>query len=156
MFYFAYGSNLDPVQMAQRCPGATPVGPAQLADHRLCFPRRSPVRGCAVASVEPQEGAIVWGILYRIGREDLVRLDEREGYDPVNLSAVNRYDRIEVAVTPSDGESVSAMMYVALPELMPGLPSVTYLKHIVDGAVAHSLPDDYVARLRAIDVTEDA
>jgi gamma-glutamylcyclotransferase (GGCT)/AIG2-like uncharacterized protein YtfP len=156
MFYFAYGSNLDPVQMAQRCPGATAVGAAQLADHRLCFPRRSPVRGCAVASIEPREGSNVWGVLYKIGRDDLVRLDEREGYDPVNLSAVNRYDRVEITVTKSNGEAVTAMIYVAVPEPMPGLPSVTYLKHIVDGAVAHRLPDDYVARLRTFDVTEDA
>jgi gamma-glutamylcyclotransferase (GGCT)/AIG2-like uncharacterized protein YtfP len=108
-----------------------------------------------VASVEPHEGGIVWGVIYKLGREDLMHLDAREGFDPVNLCAVNRYDRVDVAVTRS-GQSVSAMMYVAVPEPEPGLPSVTYLKHIVDGAAAHGLPDDYVARLRAVDVTEDA
>jgi hypothetical protein len=42
MYYFAYGSNLDPAQMARRCPGATLVGPAQLANHRarLCGGQR--------------------------------------------------------------------------------------------------------------------
>ena len=63
MIYFAYGSNLDQMQMGQRCPDAKLVGLAQLADHRLCFPRRSPVRGCAVASVEPHAGGMVWGVM---------------------------------------------------------------------------------------------
>jgi len=34
MLYFAYGSNLDPVQMGERCPGAHVVGLAALREHR--------------------------------------------------------------------------------------------------------------------------
>jgi gamma-glutamylcyclotransferase len=156
MIYFAYGSNLDRVQMAQRCPNARLIGPAQLADHRLCFPRRSPVRGCAVASVEPHAGGVVWGVMYELDADDLARLDAREGYDPVNPLALNRYARIEVVVDRLRGDSVEAVTYVALPETNPGLPSGDYMKHIIEGAAAHSFPDDYVAMLKAVPVTEVA
>jgi cation transport regulator ChaC len=153
--YFAYGSNLDQVQMAQRCPGARLIGPAQLANHRMCFPRRSPVRGCAVASLEPHKGGVVWGVVYELEDDDLKRLDAREGYDPVNPSAINRYCRVDVIVHRADGEKVEAVAYVAVPEENPGRPSSNYLKHIVEGAVAHSFPDDYIESLRAVVVVED-
>jgi len=155
MMYFAYGSNLDQKQMAQRCPNAKVVGPAHLADHRICFPRRSPVRGCAVASVEPYIGATVWGIVYEMTLGDMKRLDAREGYDPINLKAINRYERVEVPVMRVSGGPMTAFTYVAVPENEPGLPSVDYMRQIIGGAVAHSFPDDYVAALKAFPVDID-
>jgi gamma-glutamylcyclotransferase (GGCT)/AIG2-like uncharacterized protein YtfP len=152
MIYFAYGSNLDRQQMAQRCPNAKVIGPAQLTDHRICFPRKSPVRGCAVASIEPHAGMTVWGLMYEMTADDLKRLDAREGYDPVNLKAANRYDRVEIVIEQMRGEPVKAVTYVALPEDEPGLPSFDYMKQIIDGAVANSFPDDYVASLKAFPV----
>lgn len=155
MRYFAYGSNLDLMQMAQRCPAAKLVGPAQLANHRICFPRRSPVRGCAVASFEAYRGGVVWGVIYELDEDDLKRLDEREGFDPVNPSAVNRYCRVDVTVQHTAGERIEAVAYVAVPEENPGRPSRDYLKHIIEGAAAHSFPDDYIEALRAIVAHED-
>lgn len=152
MIYFAYGSNLDRQQMAQRCPNAKVIGPARLADHRICFPRKSPVRGCAVASIEPYVGTTVWGVIYEMTVDDLKRLDAREGYDPINLKAVNRYDRVEIVVQRLNGEPAPAVTYVAVPESEPGLPSADYMRQIIEGAVAHSFPDDYVASLKAFPV----
>ena len=40
MIYFAYGSNLDFVQMRSRCPSAQFVAVAKLPDHQLAFTRR--------------------------------------------------------------------------------------------------------------------
>jgi cation transport regulator ChaC len=152
--YFAYGSNLDQMQMAQRCPGARIIGVAQLANHRICFPRRSPVRDCAVASFEPHKGGVVWGVVYELDDDDLKRLDEREGYDPVNPTAVNRYCRVDVTVSHAGGKRVEAVAYVAVPEDNPGRPSADYMRHIVDGAAAHSFPDDYIKGLMAIAIIE--
>jgi cation transport regulator ChaC len=141
--------------MAQRCPGAKLIGSAQLANHRLCFPRRSPVRGCAVASFEPHKGGVIWGVVYELDDDDIRRLDEREGFDPVNPSAINRYCRVDVMVQRSTGERLEAVAYLAVPEENPGRPSADYMKHIIDGAMAHSFPDDYIETLRAIAVAED-
>jgi hypothetical protein len=44
--------------------------------------------------------------------------------------------------------------YVAVPEDNPGRPSADYMRHIVDGAAAHSFPDDYIKGLMAIAIIE--
>ena len=46
--YFAYGSNLDLEQMAQRCPDAEIVGPVRLENYELRF------RGSGFATVAPK------------------------------------------------------------------------------------------------------
>ncbi|MCB1501656.1 MAG: gamma-glutamylcyclotransferase [Bauldia sp.] len=149
MIYFAYGSNVDPVQWRQRCPGSDVAGVARLAGHRLVFPRRSPVRGCAVASVEPDPAGMVWGVLYRMAADDLAALDAREGYFPDRPKA-SRYRRVAVTVTALEGRQVDALTYLAIPSPDPGLPSAAYLRHIVDGAVHHGFPEAYIAMLRTL------
>lgn len=51
--YFAYGSNLDLEQMAQRCPDAEIVGPVRLENYELRF------RGSGFATVAPKKGSTV-------------------------------------------------------------------------------------------------
>ena len=52
--YFAYGSNLDLEQMAQRCPDAEIVGPVRLENYELRF------RGSGFATVAPRKGSVVY------------------------------------------------------------------------------------------------
>ena len=52
MLYYAYGADLDPSQMRQRCPQARYVNKARLDGYALCFPRWSDRRLHAVASIE--------------------------------------------------------------------------------------------------------
>ena len=155
MNYFAYGSNLDQVQMTQRCPDAELIGSAQLTGHQICFPRHSLVRGCAVSSVEAHADSVVWGVIYELSDEDFTRLDAREGYDPVNPSAVNRYIRIDVSVQQSPGKITKAVTYAAVPDDSHGRPSSDYMKHIIGGALAHGFPSDYVDMLKGIETGED-
>lgn len=155
MNYFAYGSNLDQVQMGHRCPDAKLTGSAQLTGHQLCFPRHSLVRGCAVASVEAHADSVVWGVIYELSDEDLTRLDAREGHDPVNPSAVNSYIRIDVSVQQSPGKTTKAVTYVAVPDDTQGRPSPDYMAHIIGGALAHGFPSDYVDKLKTIETGED-
>lgn len=150
MIYFAYGSNLDGAQMAERCPAARFVMPARLDDHRLHFPRRSPIRQCAVASIEPAAGSVVWGALYAVTLACVESLDRREGYDPQKHPGESRYFRSTVKVAPGDGIAVEAIAYVANPSPEPGLPSVEYLAHLIAGAEAFRFPPDYVAMLRTV------
>ena len=51
MIYFTYGSNMNPGQMIERCPETRTIGVARLVDYRLCFPRFSRPRNCAVAGI---------------------------------------------------------------------------------------------------------
>jgi hypothetical protein len=59
-----------------------------------------------------------------------------------------------VVVDRLRGDSVEAVTYIALPEANPGLPSSDYMRHLIEGAAGHSFPDDYVAMLKAVPVTE--
>ena len=56
--YFAYGSNLDLEQMAQRCPDAEIVGPVRLENYELRF------RGSGFATVAPKKGSTVHGLVW--------------------------------------------------------------------------------------------
>ena len=58
--YFAYGSNINLDQMQYRCPDATVYGQAVLDNYDLRF------RGSGVATVEPKEGACVYGLLWEL------------------------------------------------------------------------------------------
>jgi len=154
MLYFAYGSNLDPVQMGSRCPGAQTVGLAALHDHRLVFPRYSEVWGGGSSGIVPAHGPTVWGVLFDVSDAGLATLDRHEGFrgpgDPDN-----HYDREQVTVDltrPDDGSiprRVRAWTYVAR-EANPTPPSRRYLDTILRGARHHRLPEDYIAALAAV------
>ena len=58
--YFAYGSNINLDQMRYRCPDASVYGQAVLDNYDLRF------RGSGVATVEPKEGACVYGLLWEL------------------------------------------------------------------------------------------
>ena len=60
--YFAYGSNINLDQMAQRCPDAQVVGPVTLENYELLF--RGNLRGAGVATIAPREGSTVYKYLH--------------------------------------------------------------------------------------------
>jgi gamma-glutamylcyclotransferase (GGCT)/AIG2-like uncharacterized protein YtfP len=140
--YFAYGSNMDPVQMAERCPGAVGLGAALLDGWRLTFTRDSPGWGGGVGHIEPDPADQVWGVLWDVTEEHLQSLDEYEGV------AVAMYYRGTVGVS-RDGERVDAVVYIANPRGYKP-PSKKYIAALVRGAEAHDLPAAYVRRLRAL------
>ena len=160
MLYFAFGSNLDPIQMASRCPGARPVGLAALHDHRLAFPRYSNTWLGGAASIQPAHGALVWGMLFELEPSDLESLDRHEGFlTPGDQH--NAYDREQVTVEltrPDDGSiprRVRAWTYRARPS-NPSPPSRRYLDAILRGARHHHLPADYIEALAAVATAPDA
>lgn len=75
--YFAYGSNINLEQMAQRCPDAQVVGPVTLENYELLF--RGNLRGNGVATIAPREGSTVHGLLWNITPKCERALDYYEG-----------------------------------------------------------------------------
>lgn len=75
ILYFAYGSNMNPVRMGQRCPGATALGVGILRNYRLAER--------LYADIDFREGAEVHGVLYLISERNLRSLDAHEGYPKV-------------------------------------------------------------------------
>jgi gamma-glutamylcyclotransferase (GGCT)/AIG2-like uncharacterized protein YtfP len=154
MIYFAYGSNMDPLQMRERCKDASLIGPAELPAHRLCFPRWSDKRQHPVASIEPSIGTSVWGVLFELTSSDVEALDRKEGFRGVGRPD-NAYRRSEVRLK-SGGAEVSAQTYFAEPNPVrpeAGLPSAGYMKQMVDGAMFAKLPEAYVSWLRSLPTT---
>ena len=158
MHYFAYGSNLDPQQMALRCPGATVVGLGELRDHRLTFPLTSHDWGGGVASVGVAHGESVWGVVYELTDEHLAALDRYEQFvgpgDQHNL-----YDRETTSVQlvrADDGSfprRLHAWIYLAQ-AANPSRPSRRYLDTVLAGARHHRLPEEYVAKIAATPVLD--
>lgn len=151
MILFAYGANMNPGLMAERCPEFRTIGVARVMDYRLCFPRFSRERQCATASIEPAAGNAVWGVLYEIPPHDLPVLNYHEGYDPAVL--VTRNERILREVTAlrlGGAAEVKAMAYFAVPDGTDALPSRAYLESIIDGANFHGLPKACIAALEGV------
>ena len=142
MKYFAYGSNMDPEQMAHRCPGAVALGPARLEGHRLTFTWDSTFWRGGVGDVVATLGDEVWGVLWEISDENERALDRYEGIDK------DVYRRATVTVE-HEGGTVEALIYVATATDYKA-PSKRYMRALVRGARAHGLPADYVAQLEGI------
>jgi hypothetical protein len=142
VLYFAYGSNMDPVQMRERAPGARALGPARLPGWRLTFTRDSPGWGGGVGHIEPSGGDEVWGVLWDATEDDLAALDDYEGV------AAGAYTRDRVRVLDGDRE-VEALVYLAVPR-GDKPPSGRYVAALVRGAEAHGLPQAYVEMLRSL------
>jgi len=120
--YLAYGSNLNKDQMASRCPQATALGPTMLANYQLVF------RGghhSAVATIEPQQGTQVAGLLWRITATDEEALDRYEGW-PV----LYRKETVKVRLNK---RVVKAMVYILNEGYPLGLASAYYYKTILQG-----------------------
>lgn len=140
--YFAYGSNLDPRRMLERCPGATGRRAATLPDHALVFDKVAlENEGTAYANVEPASGSRVEGALYALTSADLRALDQVEGHP-------YHYSRRLLRVLEADGTPEPAWVYLAVPDRRRhGLvPRPDHVAHMLAGADV--LSESYVAALR--------
>jgi gamma-glutamylcyclotransferase len=89
--------------------------------------------------------AEVWGVLYKITRRDLVRLDATEGvpwwrYRPLWLDAED-----------ISGTALQAVTYIAQGDEDDRNPSLRYLILLREGARAHGLPEHYIRFLEQVE-----
>ena len=138
--YAAYGSNMDPVQMAERCPHSPQRGTGWLEGWRLTFGGADIGWEGALATVAEEAGQRVFVVLYEISEHDEQSLDRWDG------ATLGYYDKIRVRVATLDGDLV-AWLYV-LDAYEGGLPSARYLGIVSDAAEVAGAPADYVAWLR--------
>ncbi|MCI8526407.1 MAG: gamma-glutamylcyclotransferase [Oscillospiraceae bacterium] len=130
--YFAYGSNINLDQMAYRCPEAEAVGPVTLDDYVLLF--RGSRAGNGVATIAPQEGEQVQGLLWRITPECERALDRYEGYPSL-------YTKETVTVSDRQGNSFQVMAYIMSERYRePAVPSSHYYDGIRDGLRQNGMP----------------
>jgi hypothetical protein len=138
--YAAYGSNMDPEQMLQRCPSSPIAGTGWLHGWRLTFGGEDLGWEGALATVVEEPGSTVFVVLYDLSESDQRALDSWEGAD------LGLYTKIRLRVHTLDTD-VLAWLY-ALRAYEGGLPSARYLGVIADAAEAVNAPDEYVRELR--------
>jgi gamma-glutamylcyclotransferase (GGCT)/AIG2-like uncharacterized protein YtfP len=138
--YAAYGSNLDPAQMLQRCPHSPAAGTGWLEGWRLTFGAEDMGWEGALATVVESPGDRVFVGLYDITDGDARDLDAWEGAD------TGLYRKIRVRVATLEGDRL-AWAYV-LDGYEGGLPSARYLGVLAAAAETAGAPDDYVVELR--------
>ena len=141
--YFAYASNMDPMQFHCRCPKAKPLGRARLPERRLAFTRCSRRWRGGVADVVEDASSAVWGVLYEVDEACLATLDRCEGV------CKGAYRREQVKVFHYAGQPQEAITYVAN-RTGDFRPSRSYLEVILRGARAYGLPAEYIAALERI------
>ena len=138
--YAAYGSNMDPAQMAERCPHSPERGTGWLEGWRLTFGGEDIGWEGALATVVEDAGQRVFVMLYELSDYDEQALDQWDG------ATLGYYDKIRVRVATLDGDIV-AWLYV-LDAYEGGLPSARYLGILADSAEVAGAPPEYVAGLR--------
>jgi gamma-glutamylcyclotransferase (GGCT)/AIG2-like uncharacterized protein YtfP len=127
MLYFAYGTNMTRARMAEHCAAAIFVSLARLDGwkFRICQP--------GYATIIPQSGARVHGVLWQLGEEDFAALDD---YEKVGDGL---YRRSEIGL--ADGRV--ALVYLAC-DTRPGVPCAGYIEEIIAAARDWGLPTRYV------------
>ena len=128
ILYFAYGSNLDAAQMRRRCPTVALAGPARLPGRALAFAGHSASWGGGVATVVPDEGAEVPGLLWRVSPDELGWLDGYEGYPWA-------YDRRLWLVDTPNGRRRAYVYFKR--DAAPIAPAPEYVDQIHDAYVEH-------------------
>lgn len=150
--YVAYGSNLNTIQMARRCPTAKVYGVGVLNNWELLF--RGNARGCGVATIQRKVGSAVPVGLWEIEPNDENNLDIYEGYPFL-------YRKKNVYVTMQDGSKKKAMVYIMTPGHWPTKPSGAYEDtirigyddfgldiHFFDDAIDNNLREIRIMRFR--------
>ena len=135
--YFAYGSNLDLVQMKIRCPSSELISKGSLPDYRLTFNRYSSGWGGGVADVIQGKGSEVWGLVFELSNSDLKRLDSYEGCynDQTSL-----YERWKAVINTPKGQISDVWVYTVVKKQKFVQPTLEYLQIIKDAAVRWNFP----------------
>ncbi|MEP6815715.1 MAG: gamma-glutamylcyclotransferase [Marmoricola sp.] len=141
--YAAYGSNLDPARMVERCPHSPQRGAGWLQGWRLTFGGEDLGWDGAMATIVEDPFEQVFVAVYDVTGDDIAAMDQWESTD------TGLFRKVRVRVSLMTGEVV-AWAYV-LDAFEGGLPSAGYLGLIADAAEAADAPSDYVAALRGRD-----
>jgi gamma-glutamylcyclotransferase (GGCT)/AIG2-like uncharacterized protein YtfP len=138
--YAAYGGNMDPALMAERCPHSPQQGTGWLEGWRLTFGGEDIGWEGPLATVVEDVAERVFVVLYEISHLDERSLDRWDGV------TLGYFRKTRVRVETLDGDT-PAWLYV-LNAYEGGLPSERYLAMLADAAEKAGAPADYVADLR--------
>lgn len=136
-YYFAYGSNMNIEQMAFRCRAAEVVENVHVEGYRLAFCGRP--SGNGVATILPEEGNHVDGVLWKITKECERNLDYYEGYPHL-------YGKETITVKNAEGKERDVTVYTINEPYKSQLsaPSSVYLEGILEGCRENGISEKAV------------
>ncbi|MDR3557847.1 MAG: gamma-glutamylcyclotransferase [Syntrophobacteraceae bacterium] len=148
LYHFAYGPNMNALQIGRLCSKPKVVTIARLPDYRVGFFGYSPVWDGAQESVVREPGHDVWGVVYKLSPSDKESLDASQD---VRMDGNGNYFHYPARVDGVDGRTYTVLFYKKDILGKPEKPSRPYLDIIVSGAEEKQLPAEYVQELRAIE-----
>ena len=146
VWYFAFGSNMhDGVFRKRRRMHPSEWRVGRIKNYRLCFNLEGrPWGKTTPANIEPCPGDEVWGVIYRITKRDLVRLDSTESMPG------GGYRRLCLGAEDADKRPIKAFACITRGEETDGNPSLRYITLLREGARAHGLPRHWTSKLEHI------
>jgi len=150
IYYLAYGSNMAENRLRKRVLSAKKIGLINLPGHRLTFGNASTKDGSAKcdALITGNPDDLVIAVLYRVQAAEKSLLDYYEGLGV-------EYRDAFIPLRLPDGTPAEALIYYAT-NLNPDLsPYHWYKQHVLRGAEENGLPEDYIAKIRAVESIDD-
>lgn len=128
---------MDLDQMAYRCPKAEVVENVRLEGYRLTFA----AAGSGLATIFPEEGSHVDGVLWSLTGDCEKSLDLYEGYPDF-------YDKQEITVKNKDGREIKAIVYIMTKDYMQNFnpPGRSYLTGILKGCRQNQIPTEPILK----------
>ena len=151
-WYFAYGSNMQ----AATFRGRRGIEPRRAVAVRATGWRlvldKPPLfsMGHSFANVVREDQAVVYGVAYEISADDLAHVEFSEGVQ------LGNYVRAELGVETLAGEALQAVTLTSTKRGDGLQPSTRYMGLLIEGAIEHGLPDEWIAMLRAVPAIEES
>lgn len=145
--YFAGGINMNSWQMKLKCSQFQTLGVYRLPGYRLAFFEHSTVWDGGMETLVPDEQSDVWGVLYELTPYSW---DELDNCEDVRLDGTGAYFHYPVEVFAADGSATPAIIYLKSRWGKEALPSLEYMKIVLEGASTQGLPAAYLEELRRI------
>lgn len=144
VYFFAYGSNMGTKWLRRKCVVPQASAAALLEGYRMSFSLSYWCPGLfrGLATIEPEYGAVVHGVLHTITRLDLFLLDLSE------RTHLGLYSRKSVVVRLSPSQHRRAEVYVGRRTGGVEQPCARYLSKLLAGAQEFHLPDYWIEGLR--------
>lgn len=147
--YFAYGSNMLPARLLDRCPSARPIGVGIARDLALEFSKASNDLSGKATLVTAKD---VWvpGAIFEIDLAERSKLDRHEGVG----SGYRRDDDLLIDDVARGG-TVRTSSYLGISLDAQLKPFDWYLAIVIAGANHHGLDAGHIAALRATEFIDD-
>ena len=152
VWYFAYGSNMQ----AATFRGRRGIAPRQAVAVRAAGWRlvldKPPLFsiGHSFANLVPDPEAATYGVAYEISADDRAHVEFTEGVQ------IGNYACVEIDVEPLVGGPMRAFTLTSDKRVPDLKPSIRYMSLLIDGAVEHGLPEDWIGMLRGLPAVEES